>query len=73
MADRQGPDSLGADNTPVEVAPAADPMLSGRIRQTALVINGVHFLEVGMRVFMIVDHGGTVRSIALMSKTFQKS
>jgi kynurenine formamidase len=36
---------LGSDNTPVEVAPPADPMLSGPIHQMALVINGVHLLE----------------------------
>ena len=28
---------LGSDNTPVEVAPPADPMLSGPIHQMALV------------------------------------
>ena len=36
---------LGSDNTPVEVAPPADPMLSGPIHQMALVIYGVHLLE----------------------------
>jgi kynurenine formamidase len=36
---------LGSDNTPVEVAPPADPMLSGPIHQMALVVYGVHLLE----------------------------
>ena len=36
---------LGSDNTPVEVAPPADPMLSGPIHQMALVVHGVHLLE----------------------------
>jgi len=36
---------LGSDNTPVEVAPPADPKLSGPIHQMALVIHGVHLLE----------------------------
>jgi len=36
---------MGSDNTPVEVAPPADPMLSGPIHQMALVVNGVHLLE----------------------------
>jgi kynurenine formamidase len=36
---------LGSDNTPVEVAPPADLMLSGPVHQMALVINGVHLLE----------------------------
>jgi len=36
---------LGSDNTPVEVAPPADPLLSGPVHQMALVIYGVHLLE----------------------------
>jgi len=36
---------MGSDNTPVEVAPPADPMLAGPIHQMALVIYGVHLLE----------------------------
>ena len=36
---------LGSDNTPVEVAPPADPMLSGPIHQMALVVYGIHLLE----------------------------
>ena len=36
---------MGADQTSVEVAPPADPMLSGPIHQMALVIYGVHLLE----------------------------
>jgi kynurenine formamidase len=36
---------MGADNTSVEVAPPADPLLSGPIHQMALVIYGVHLLE----------------------------
>jgi kynurenine formamidase len=36
---------MGSDNTPVEVSPPADPMLSGPIHQMALVIYGVHLLE----------------------------
>ena len=36
---------LGADNTPVEVSPNPDPLLSTPIHQLALVVNGVHLLE----------------------------
>jgi kynurenine formamidase len=36
---------MGSDNMPVEVAPPADPKLSGPIHQMALVIYGVHLLE----------------------------
>jgi kynurenine formamidase len=36
---------LGADNTPVEVSPNPDKLLSTPIHQLALVVNGVHLLE----------------------------
>jgi kynurenine formamidase len=36
---------LGADNTPVEVSPNPDKLLSTPIHQLALVITGVHLLE----------------------------
>jgi kynurenine formamidase len=36
---------LGADNTPVEVSPNPDKLLSAPIHQLALVVNGVHLLE----------------------------
>jgi len=36
---------LGADNTPVEVSPNPDKLLSTPIHQLTLVVNGVHLLE----------------------------
>jgi kynurenine formamidase len=36
---------LGSDNTPVEVSPNPDKLLSTPIHQLALVVNGVHLLE----------------------------
>ncbi len=42
---KQDPMLLGADNIPVEVAPAVDPKLSGPIHQMMLVVYGIHLLE----------------------------
>jgi kynurenine formamidase len=36
---------LGSDNTPVEVRPNPDPMITTPVHQLALVVNGVHLLE----------------------------
>jgi kynurenine formamidase len=36
---------LGSDNTPVEVRPNPDPLITTPVHQLALVVNGVHLLE----------------------------
>ena len=42
---KQDPMLIGADNWPVEVAPAIDPKLSLPVHQLALVVYGIHLLE----------------------------